>query len=340
MTPIFLNEVRADGQAHPTRRAFVALALAGMSANSAWAQTMARIGFMYSGAADSAAAKRVIGFLKQGFADNGLVDGRNFVFDIRYANGDYQRFPALARELAQAGAKAILASTVPSVKAAQALDPPVPVVITVVLDPVGNGLIDSLAHPGRHTTGVGLLNANLTLKLLEFQRSILPAAKVVGALYNPASPAGVVALKNLESQAGSYGFAVAPFGIKLPQELDTVFATIAAQRPDTLQITQDAALLDLAPRICEFAMKQKLPTFAESSLIPNSGGLLSYGPQTQALFARAAYYAARILRGASPDDLPVEQPALFETIVNLKTAATLGLDLPPTLLAQATAVIP
>jgi putative ABC transport system substrate-binding protein len=225
------------------------------------------------------------------------------------------------------------------VKAAQALDPPVPVVITLVLDPVGNGLIDSLARPGRHTTGVGLLNTDLTLKLLEIQRSVLPNAKRVGALYNPASVAGTVALERLQALAVTMGLAVEPIALRLPQELDGVFDGLAARPPDTLQIIQDAAVLDLTPRIVELALHHKLPTFAESSIVPNNGGLLSYGPQFQPLFLRAAYYAVRIVRGANPDDLPVEQPALFELIVNLKTARALGLDLPPTLLAQASTVI-
>jgi len=302
-------------------------------------QSPSRIGFMYSGSASSAASKRVIGYLKQGLSDNGLIEGRDYVFDVRFADGDYQRFPAIARDLAQAGAKVILASTVPSVKAAQQLDPPVPVVITVVLDPVGNGLIDSLARPGRHTTGVGLLNADLSLKLLQIQRDVLPKARAVGVLYNPASPAGLVALQKLQTQAGALGFAVTPVPLRLPEELQGVFAALAASPPDTLQIVQDAAVLDLAPQIAELALKQKLPTFAESASIPGNGGLLSYGPQLQALFLRAAYYAARIVRGAKPDDLPVEQPALFEMVVNLRTAKALGLELPPSLLAQASNVI-
>jgi putative ABC transport system substrate-binding protein len=324
------------------RRVLLALlgaAFAGVPLVGRAQRTPARIGFMYSGAAGSAASRRVIGFIRQGLADNGLTEGSDYLFDVRFADGDYRRFPAMARDLAQAGARVILASTIPSVRAAQQLDPPVPVVITVVLDPVGNGLIDSLARPGRHTTGVGLLNADLTLKLLEIQRAVLPKARVVGALYNPASPAGLVALGKLQAQAGSFGFSVTPIALRLPQDLDGVFAAIAGQPPDTLQITQDAAVLDLAPRIVELALRQKLPTFAESSSVPNSGGLLSYGPQLQALFLRAAYFAARIVRGADPDELPVEQPALFELIVNLGTARTLGLELPPLLMAQANTVI-
>jgi putative ABC transport system substrate-binding protein len=324
------------------RRAFLAVA-GGVFGSAPVAglvqQSPSRIGFMYSGSAGSAAATRVIGYLKKGLADNGLSEGRDYLFDVRFADGDYRRFPAIARDLAQAGAKVILASTIPSVKAAQQLDPPVPVVITVVLDPVGNGLVDSLARPGRHTTGVGLLNADLSLKLLQIQRDVLPTAKVVGLLYNPASPAGLVALQKLQAHAGGLGFTVTPFALRLPEELPGVFAAMADRPPDTLQIVQDAAVLDLAPQITELALKQKLPTFAESASIPASGGLLSYGPQLQALFLRAASHAARIVRGADPADLPVEQPALFELVVNLRTAKTLGLALPPSLLAQASSVI-
>ena len=319
------------------------LALAGSTlATRGFAQAQAmvpHIGFMYSGSETSDASTRVTGTLKQGLADNGLVEGRDYVFDVLYADGDYQRFPAMARALAQAGAKVIFASTIPSVRAAQQLDPPVPVVITVVLDPVGNGLIDSLAHPGRHTTGVGLLNADLTVKLLEIQRSVLPQARTVGALYNPASPAGVVALNKLQERASAFGFTVAPLAVRLPEELDGTFAALATQRPDTLQITQDAALLDLAPRIAKLALRNHLPVFSESVAMTSSGGLLSYGPQLRALFLRAGYYAARIVHGANPEDLPVEQPALFEMAINLKTAKALGLDVPDKLLALADEVI-
>ena len=324
------------------RRALVALAggmFAGGQLGALAQPSPVRIGFMYSGSATSAPATRVIGFIKHGLTDNGLVEGRDFILDVRFADGDYERFPALARDLAQAGAKVILASTIPAIKAVQALEPSVPAVITVVLDPVGNGLIDSLARPGRHTTGVGLLNADLTLKLLELQRAVLPKAKVVGVLYNPASQAGLAALKKLQAGAASMDFTVVPFTLRLPRELDDVFVALARKSPDTLQITQDAGILDLSRQITERALNLKLPTFAESSIIPENGGLLSYGPQYQPLFARAAYYAARIVRGANPDDLPVEQPTLFELIVNLRTAKALGLELSPTLLAQASTVI-
>jgi putative ABC transport system substrate-binding protein len=322
------------------RRTFVMLASGVIVWPSAsGAQKVPVIGFMYSGTASSSAAVRVIGLIKQGLGDNGLVEGRDYQFDVRFADGDYQRFPAMARELAQAGARVILASTVPSVRAAQALDPPIPVVITVVLDPVGNGLIDSLARPGRNTTGVALLNTDLTLKLLELQRAVLPKAKVIAALYNPATPANVAALDRLQSQSAAAGFSVLPAAFKSPDALDAVFTSLAEGTPDSLQIVQDAGTLDQSGRIAALALKHRLPTFAESTLIPRNGGLLSYGPQTQALFLRTGYYVARILGGTKPADLPVEQPSLFELVINLKTANALGLEIPATLLAQADTVI-
>src|SRR5262249_16676105 len=130
-----------------------------------------------------------------------------------------------------------------------------------------------------------------------------------------------------------------PVAMKVPDELEAAFASMAARAPDSLQILQDAGLLDVSTRITGLALKQKLPTFAESTLIPRNGGLLSYGPQPQALLLRAGYYAARVRGGAKPGNLPVEQPSLFELIINLGTAKALGLDLPPTLLAQADTVI-
>ncbi len=297
------------------------------------------IGFLHGGEASSPSSARVLGLLRKGFGDTGAVEGRDYLFDVRYAAGDYTRFPALARELAQAGARVILANTVPGVRAAQALEPAVPVVIAAVLDPVGNGLIDSLARPGRHTTGVGLLNADLTIKLLELQRAVLPKARTIAALYNPASPANVAALQRLQAGAGSAGFTAVPVPLKLPEDLDAVFAALADRAPDSLQILQDTGTLDLSGRITAQALHLKLPTFAESAIVPANGGLLSYGPQFPPLFYKAAALALRIARGANPADMPVEQPTLFEMVINLKTAKALGLEIAPVLLAQADTVI-
>ena len=321
------------------RRNFLALASV-LAPLAVRAQTPPpRIGFLHGGAAASPSSTRVIGWLKKGLTDTGASEGRDYLFDVRYAAGDYTRFPALARELAQAGARVILATTVPAVRAVQALEPAVPAVITVVLDPVGNGLIDSLARPGRHTTGVGLLNADLTIKLLELQRMVLPKARTIAALYNPGTPANVTALQRLQAGAGSVGFTVVPAPLKLPDELDAVFAALADRPPDSLQILQDVGTLDLSDRIIAHSMQQRLPTFAETGVIPTNGGLLSYGPRFPPLFFKAAALALRIAKGANPADMPVEQPTLFELVINLKTAKALGLEIAPALLAQADMMI-
>ena len=322
------------------RRAFLTLTAGALAPIAARAQTPPpRIGFLHGGEASSPSSVRVVSLLRKGLTDAGAVEGRDYLLDVRYAAGVYTRFPTLARELAQAGARVIIANTVPAVRAAQALEPAVPVVIAAVLDPVGNGLIDSLARPGRHTTGVALLNADLTIKLLELQRAILPKARTIAALYNPASPANVAALQRLQAGAGAVGFTMVPAPLELPDELDAVFAVLADRPPDSLQILQDTGTLDLGGRITAQALKQKLPTFAESTIIPANGGLLSYGPQFPPLFYKAAALALRIARGANPADMPVEQPTLFEMVINLKTAKALGLEIAPALLAQADTVI-
>ncbi len=322
------------------RRAFLTLAAGALAPIAARAQTPPpRIGFLHGGEASSPSSVRVVGLLRKGLTDAGAVEGRDYLLDVRYAAGVYTRFPTLARELAQAGARVIIANTVPAVRAAQALEPAVPVVIAAVLDPVGNGLIDSLARPGRHTTGVALLNADLTIKLLELQRAVLPKARTIAALYNPGTPANVAALQRLQAGAGAVGFTVVPAPLKLPDELDAVFAGLADRPPDTLQILQDTGTLDLSGRITAQALQQKLPTFAESTIIPANGGLLSYGPQFPPLFYKAAALALRIAKGANPADMPVEQPTLFEMVINLKTAKALGLEIAPALLAQADTVI-
>jgi putative ABC transport system substrate-binding protein len=298
-----------------------------------------RIGFLASGTAGSASSAVQIGAIKQGLSENGLIEGRDYVLETRFATGNYERFPEMARELAQSGARLMLGLTIASVRAAQNLMPPLPVVMLAINDPVGTNLVASLARPGGHTTGMATLNEDLTPKLLEIQHDVLPNARTIAALFNPLNPTNPVFLANLRAAAGPMGITVLPFELKSPGELESVFAALAAQHPDMLQIVADSGIIDMHDHIAALALAHRLPSFANLTNYARFGGLMAYGISLEALFIRATYFVKRSMDGASPGDLPVEQPTKFELAVNLKTANALGLGIPPTLLSRTDEVI-
>jgi putative ABC transport system substrate-binding protein len=298
-----------------------------------------RVGFLASGATASINSEVQVRTIKRGLEANGLVEGRDYIFEVRFSAGRYEKFPELARELAQAGVSVILVNTIASVRAAQSLVPPVPVVMLSINDPIGMGLIASLARPGGHTTGVATLAEDLTPKLLEFQRAILPKAASIAVLYNPANPTNQAFLKDLRERAGALGMSVTAFEVRSRDDLEAAFVALPAQRPDVLQVISDSGLLDLSDRIAALALMSRLPTFSTSPDFTRFGGLIAYGASREKLYLRSAYFVKKILYGANPGDLPVEQPSKIELWINLKTAKALGLTIPASLLATADEVI-
>jgi putative ABC transport system substrate-binding protein len=208
-----------------------------------------------------------------------------------------------------------------------------------ISDPVGVGLVASLARPGGYTTGVANLNEDLTPKLLEYLRAILPNAQVVAALFNPGNPSNLRSLDDLGLRAAAIGVKIVPIELKSPQGLDAAFSVIATHQPDALQLLGDSGNLDMSDRIAQLALAQKLPSFSSVSTYAEFGGLLSYGPSSRKFYVRAGYYVKKILDGANPGDLPVEQPTYIELWINLKTAKALGLDIPVSLQQLADQVI-
>jgi putative ABC transport system substrate-binding protein len=195
-------------------------------------------------------------------------------------------------------------------------------------DPIGTGLIASLAKPGNYTTGLATLNEDLTLKLLEFFRAILPSAKSVAVLFNPSNPTNIKFVENLRMHAGAMGIVVQPAGLKSPDVLEATFAELVAQKPDALFVLSDSGVIDLSDRIAALALAHRLPTLSTSTTVAEFGGLLAYGAPRNKLFLRSAYFVKRIFDGANPGDVPVEQPTQIELWINLKTAKTLGLEMP------------
>jgi putative ABC transport system substrate-binding protein len=299
----------------------------------------ARIGLLASGAATSLYTQNLIKAIKQGLFESGLVEGRDYSLESRYAEGKYEKFPALAQELAQTGVTIILAHTIASVRAAQRLIPPISVIMLSINDPVGAGLVASLSKPAGNTTGLANLEEDLTTKLLEFQRIIVPTATTMAALFNPGNPTHSYFLNNLRTQAEAFSMKVLPAELKTPEALDDVFTELAAQRPDTLQIMSDSGIFDLSDRIAALAQMHRIPSFATLPEFVGVGGLLAYGASRRRLFIRSGYYIKRILQGSQPGDLPVEQPTRVELSINVRTAKALDLVVPTTLLAQADEVV-
>ncbi|MBR0697902.1 ABC transporter substrate-binding protein [Bradyrhizobium lablabi] len=278
--------------------------------------------------------------LLQGFADNGLVIGRDFIFEPRFTAGDDARFPEFARELARLNARIILANSPAGVRAAQRLEPAVPVVMTAMTDPVAAGLVNSLAHPGNHTTGTASLNEDVTPKLLEFIREILPKANALAVLFNPSNSTNAPMVNNLQAKANSLGISVTRYALRSSGDLDPLFSMLTSKPPDALQLISDATVNEfLSGRIADYAIANRLPSFSSNESSFENGVLLTYGASTLKILRRTAYYVRRILDGAIAGDLPIEQPTGFDLFINAKTAKAIGIEIPATLLARADRII-
>jgi putative ABC transport system substrate-binding protein len=297
----------------------------------------ASIGFLGAGAAETGAP--LIEAVKQGLQENGLVEGRNYVLEPRWAEGHYERFPAFARELTDNGSRLIMVTTVAAAHAAQRATSAIPIVMALMNDPVGNGLVVSLARPGGNTTGMASLNQDVTPKLLELLHTVLPKAATIAALFNPTNPSNGVFLNRVRGLAVPLSITVKDFAVNTPEELNAAFSAMAAQRPDALLVIPDAATLDLGERIAAMALQHRIPVVSSASDLTRAGGLISYGVSRSDAYRRSANFVRKILDGAKPADLPVEQPTRILLSVNLKTAKALGLTVPPSLLVAADDVI-
>ncbi|MBI2753069.1 MAG: ABC transporter substrate-binding protein [Betaproteobacteria bacterium] len=297
----------------------------------------ARIALLGGGTAEPSGI--FVDAVKQGLRDHGLVEGRDYVLDVRWAEGAYERFPALVRELVKQNPSAILVNTIAAVRAAQSASKTIPIVMMHINDPVGAGLIASLARPGGNTTGNANLMEDVTPKMLEMLRVVVPTAAVIAVLFNPANPSNRPLLEEVRRRAGASGQTVLPLQFKTPGELDATFEVLVQRKADALLVIPDVTFLDLRERIAALALRHRLPAFSTFPELTDAGGLLGYGPSRLALSRRSAYYVKKILDGAKAADLPVEQPTRIELSVNLKTAKALGVRIPESILLRADRVI-
>ena len=269
----------------------------------------------------------------------GYVEGQNLVMEYRGAEGQYERFPALAAELVRLKVDVLLVPNTPAALAAKQATSTIPIVMVGLGDPVGSGLVASLARPGSNLTGLSVQQPDLVGKQLEFLKDVLPTVSRVAVLWNPATPVHALTLREAEVAAQAVGVQLHLVEARGPDAFTSAFASMTSAHADGLLVLGDALVFQHRRRLAELAATSRLPTMHNVRAFVEAGGLLCYGVSQPDQWRRAATYVDKILKGAKPADLPVEQPTKFELIINLKTAEALGLTIPPTLLFQADEVI-
>ena len=302
------------------------------------AAKVARIGFLSGGAPVDAAM--YLDPFRQGLAELNLIEGQHLVLEIRYAEGQLDRLGDLARELVRLPVAVIVAAGATPTRAAKDATNTTPIVmVSGGGDPVGARLVASLARPGGNVTGLSNLRVELSGKQLELLTAIRPGLSRVGFLWTPALPERARELADAEVAGRSLGVGIRSLEVNNSNDLDGAFEAALREDLDALVIQSNGLLNPLRTRIAEFALRNRLPTVAQNPGFVVAGGLLYYGPNLADEFRRAAIYVDKILKGAKPADLAVEQPMRFDFVINLKTAQALGLTIPPHVLLQATEVL-
>jgi putative ABC transport system substrate-binding protein len=275
----------------------------------------------------------------QGMRDLGYTSGRNFRLEVRWGEGKLERLPALAAEIVRLKPDVFVAASSPSVLAAQGATRTIPIVMPVSSDPVGDGVVASLARPGGNITGLSLMAPELGAKRLQLLKEVLPRSRAIGVMWNPAYKGMGARFNEAKLAAPAVGINVRSLEVRDLREMEAAFDAVARDRPDGLLLLADPLTNSMRARIVEFAREQRLPAIYETREFVEAGGLMSYGPNLEAQYRRAAYYVDRILKGAKPGDLPIEQPAKIELVVNLRTARSLALTIPKSMLVNAERVI-
>jgi putative tryptophan/tyrosine transport system substrate-binding protein len=307
-----------------------------LAARAQQAGKVFRIGFLGSPSAASL-PKRNEAF-RAGLRDLGYQEGRDIVIEYRWADGRLDQLPALAAELVRLKVDVIVTHGIPGILAAKQATTTIPIVMAVSGDAVASGLVSSIARPGGNVTGLTFFTPELAVKRLELLKENVPGLTEVGVLLNPANPISEPIIPAMEVAATSLKLELAQFAVRGPAEFEGSFAAMATRRVGALVVLDDNMLITQAQAVANLALQQRLPSsgFTEFAV---AGGLIAYGVSVPDMFRRAAAYVDKILKGARPGDLPVEQPTKFELVINLKTAKALGLAIPDKLLAVADEVI-
>ena len=309
----------------------------GVEAQAQQPKQVPRVGFLVPGSRSSY-SDRIEAF-RQGLRELGHVEGQNIIIEYRYSEGKSDRFPGLASELVQLKVDVIVTGTTPAIQAVKNTTSTIPIVMAEVADPVGVGLVASLPRPGGNITGFTTLSPDLDGKRLELVKEILPKVTRVAYIWDPANLAQRIRFKEVQGAAQALAITLQSLEARNPKELQSAFEAAIRERPGALMVP-NPTVLAYGRQVADFAAQNRLPAIYDTrEHVEKAGGLLSYGPNFADLLRRAATYVDRILKGAKPADLPVEQPTKFELVVNLKTAKQIGLTIPPNVLAKADKVI-
>jgi|SRR5215475_669977 len=276
---------------------------------------------------------------RQGLRELGYVEGRDFVIEYSSADGRPERFPGLATELVRLKVDLIMTQGTPAVLAAEKATGSIPIVMATSADPTGRGIVSSLARPGGNVTGLSTIAVELDGKRLELLKEAIPPIVRIGLLTNFSSPASASRWRQMEGAARALGLEPQLLDVRAPEDLARAFDTAIKQRADAIVVLNNTLTQTNSRRIVDLSAKHRLPSIFVSREFVDAGGLMAYGPNFTDLYRRAATYVDKILKGAKPADLPIEQPTQFELVVNLKTAKALGLTIPQSLLLRADQII-
>ena len=337
----------ALGHSHRTRpvvgvgrRTFVGL-LAGaavwpVAARAQQAPSPRRIGVLLVGLSPES---KELQHFRQGLRDAGYTEGHHVVIEWRSAKGDYDRVPQLVTDLVQSKVEVIVVDSTVAAQAAKRATSTIPIVMALVVDPVGSGLVNSLAHPGGNVTGLSMMSTELNSKRLQLIKEAIPRLSRLGVLWNPDHPYHAKLADGLKAIAPAMSLRLIFIEARTPEQFEPAFSELNRAQAQALYVVEDPIFFAHRAPFLRLASNAHIPTIHELRRWPEYGSLMSYGPDLSDLFRRAALYVDRIFKGANPTDLPVEQPTKFEFVLNLTTAKALGLDIPPTLLTSADEVI-
>jgi len=323
------------------RRAFLgilALFATPLAVGAQPAGTVPRIGYLSPSSGSDPQQQYALGILRQALRERGHVEGQSVAIEYRWAEGKHERLADLAAELVRLKVDVIVTTGgVPAAQAAQRATTAIPIIATGTADPVAAGLVGSLARPGRNITGPTLISDQLVAKEVELLREVVPKVSRIAVLWNPANPGNALQLRAAE--AAAQGLRLQPVEARGPAEIDGAFATMTRGRAGALLVLLDVVFYDQRQRIADLAARNRLPAVYGYGVFAEAGGLMSYAASRVELLRHIAVYVDKILKGAKPADLPVEQPTKFELVINLKTAKALGLKIPQSLLQRADQVI-
>jgi ABC-type uncharacterized transport system substrate-binding protein len=325
--------------AHKLPLLIVVMAIVGapLAADAQQAGRTVTIGYL--GNSSPALESNLVEAFREGLRQLGYVEGRNLIIKFEWAEGQQERHPALARELVRLTPDVILTAGTPGTLAAKQATQSIPIVTAIAGDAVATGLVASLSKPGGNVTGLSTLAPELDGKRLELLKEAVPKLSRVAVLRNPANPFTTIAWKAMQPAAKPLGVKLQPVEASSPNDLDRALARIKAAHPDGLVLIVDRFLFSYRASIVQFVVKNRLPGMFPYPEFAQEGGLMAYGPDYADMFRRTATYVDKILKGAKPGDLPIEQPTKFELVISLKSAKALGLTIPQSVLIRANEVI-